>query len=71
MAVHDVDVDEIGAAALHLRDGLAKRREVGSEDGRSDLNLHLLTSIEIGSPGAIWNPPCGLCRSTMPAATPG
>ena len=30
-----------------------------------------LTSSEIGSPGATWKPPCGLCRRTIPAGTPG
>ena len=53
MAVHHVDVNEIGAAALDRRDRVAERREVGGEDRRRDLHAHRLTSIEIGSPGAI------------------
>ena len=53
MAVHHVDVDEVGAAALDGRDRLAEGREVGREDRRRDLHAHRLTSIEIGSPGAI------------------
>ena len=50
---------------------VAERGEVGREDRRRDLHAHRLTSSEIGSPGAIWKPACGLWRRTMPAATPG
>ena len=71
MAVHHVDVNEVGAAALRRRDRLAERGEVGRQDGRGDLHGHRLTSIEIGSPGAISKPACGFWRSTTPAATPG
>ena len=71
VAVHHVDVNQVGAAALDGRDRVAERREIGGEDRRRDLHAHRLTSSEIGSPGAIWKPACGLWRSTMPAATPG
>ena len=71
VAVHDVDVNEVGAAALRRGDGAAERGEVGRQDGWGNLDRHRLTSIEIGSPGAIWKPACGFWRSTTPAATPG
>ena len=52
VAVHDVDVNQVGAAALDGRDRVAEGREVGREDRRRDQHAHRLTSIEIGSPGA-------------------
>ena len=36
VAVHDVDVNQVGAAALHGGDRLAERGEVGREDRRRD-----------------------------------
>ena len=60
------------SAAATASPSAAKSAE--SSDGAiwSGRPLHQrLTSSEIGSPGAIWNPPCGLWRSTMPAGTPG
>ena len=71
MAVHDVDVNQIGAAALDRGDRVAERGEIGRQDRRRDQHAHRLTSSEIGSPGPIWKPACGLWRMTMPAATPG
>ena len=71
VAVHHVDVNQIGAAALDRGDRVAERGEVGREDRRRDEHAHRLTSSEIGSPGPIWKPACGLWRRTMPAATPG
>jgi len=58
--VHHVDVNEIRAAAFDGRNVAAEGREVGGEDGGSDLNSskgHRLTSSEIGSEAATWNPP--------------
>ena len=56
VAVHDVDVDQIGAAALGQRDGVAQRGKIRRQQRRRDLDmpgwLHRLTSSEIGSPGA-------------------
>src|SRR4029450_11738722 len=69
--IHDVDVDEVSPPTFRGRDLLAKDREVRREDGWSDAHRHRLTSGEMGSPGAIWNPACGFCRRTMPAGTPG
>ncbi len=60
VTVHDVHVNEIRAAALDGGDRVAKRREVGGENRRSDQHAHRLTSSEIGSPAAIWKPACGL-----------
>jgi len=53
MAVHDVDVDQIGAAALGRADRVAKRGKVGCQDRGGDEHAHRLTSREIGSPGPI------------------
>ena len=69
--VHDVDVDQVGAAALDGGDRVAERREIRGQNRRRDEDAHRLTSSEIGSPGAIWNPACGFWRSTMPAGMPG
>ena len=71
VAVHHVDVYEIGAAALGRGDRVAQGREIGRQNRGGDEHAHRLTSMEIGSPGPIWKPACGLCRMTMPAATPG
>ena len=60
-----------GAAAFDGSDRLAERREIGGEDRGGDQDAHRLTSREIGSPGAIWNPDCGFWRRTMPGGTPG
>jgi hypothetical protein len=55
--VHDIHVDQIGAAALGSSDLFTQRREIGCEDGWSDedagAGVQRLTSMEIGSPGAI------------------
>ena len=53
--------------------GLAKSLGEGGEVGscHSSYHSYRLTSREIGSPGAIWKPPCGFWRSTIPAGTPG
>ncbi len=53
MPVHDVDMNEVGAAAFDGRDRRAKGCEVGRQDRRRDLDVHRLTSMEIGSPDAI------------------
>jgi hypothetical protein len=53
MAVHDVHVNEVGAAALDRANRVSERREIGREDRRSDEHAHRLTSSEIGSPGPI------------------
>src|SRR5690348_18121926 len=37
MAVHDVHVDQVRAAAFGLRDRLPERREVSGQQGRRDL----------------------------------
>ena len=50
MAVHDVDVNEIGAAAFNQRDVMPERGEVGGENRRGDLNHYRLTSMEMASP---------------------
>ena len=71
MAVHDVDVDQVGPASLYRCNPRPQRGEIGRQDGRGNPHLHRLTSSEIGSPGAIWNPACGPCRSTTPEGTPG
>src|SRR6185436_6639249 len=71
MPVHHINVDQIGAAALDRGHRLSERRKVCRQNRRRNQDAHRLTSSEIGSPGAIWNPACGLWRSTTPAATPG
>ena len=53
MAIHHIDVNQIGAATLDSRDGLAQHREIGGEDRGRDEEAHRLTSSEIGSPGPI------------------
>src|SRR2546426_515450 len=60
MPVHPVHVDQTGAAALPGRYRGAERREIGGENRRGDEDAHRLTSSEIGSPGPIWKPACGL-----------
>ncbi len=71
MPVHDVEVHEIGATPLERRDGVAKRCEVGRQDRGGEAHAHRLTSSAMASPGAIWKPPAGVCRITMPAGIPG
>ena len=74
VAVHDVHMNQIGAAFFGGRDGRAKRGEVGRENRRRDADRcsrQRLTSSEIGSPAAIWNPADGNWRRTMPGGTPG
>ena len=53
MAVHHVDMNQVGAAAFDGGNRVAKGGEVGREDRRRNLHGHRLTSTEIGSPGAI------------------
>ena len=53
MAVHHVDMNQVGAAALDGSNRVAEGGEVGREDRRRNLHGHWLTSTEIGSPGAI------------------
>ena len=53
MAIHDVDVDGVGASTLGRPDGVTKRGKVGRENRRGDPHTHRLTSREIGSPGEI------------------
>ncbi len=73
--VHDVDVQQVGSATLDRRDLLAQRGEVRCQERWRDCErkgIHWrLTSSEMASPGAIWNPACGFWRSTMPGGTPG
>ena len=71
VAVHHVDVNQIGAAALDGGDRVAERREVGGQDRRArsarspaDLERDRLAGRDLEAA-------CGLWRSTMPAATPG
>ena len=53
MAVHDVDVNEIGTAPLGGGHGLAERGKISSQNRGGDADAHRLTSSEIGSPGEI------------------
>ena len=53
MAVHDIDVNQIGTATFGSRNGLAQHGEIGGEDRGRDEEAHRLTSSEIGSPGPI------------------
>ena len=74
MSVHDVDVDQVGASALHRRDIAAERREVRRKDGGREFDAgagHRLTSSEIRSTGPTWVPAAGCCRTTVPAGIPG
>ena len=74
VAVHHVDVNEIGPSFFHGRNRGAERRKIGGKNrwGEADrFRAQRLTSSEIGSPAAIWNPADGDCRNTMPAGTPG
>src|SRR5262245_6831500 len=71
MAVHHVHVDEIGTAALHRSNLCSEDAEIRRQNRWRDAHGHRLTSSEIGSPGAIWNPAWGFWRRTMPAGTPG
>ena len=57
VAVHHVHVNQIGTAAFGGRDGLAEHGKVGRQNRGRDEHAHRLTSREIGSPGAIRNPP--------------
>ena len=74
--VHHVDMNQVGPARFDHRELLTQDPEVGSEDGRRKQHGHRgsdqrLTSSEIASPGAIWNPAWGFWRRTTPAGTPG
>ena len=72
VAVHHVDVQQVGAAALDGGDVLPERREIRGQQRRSDQHAHLAADLERDRlPRAIWNPACGFCRRTMPAETPG
>ena len=53
MAVHDVQVQQVGATPFDLGDLRCQRGEIGREKRRRNQHAHRLTSIEIGSPGAI------------------
>ena len=53
MAVHDVDMNLVGAAPFCRGDRVAQGGEVRRENGRGDPDRHRLTSSEIDSPGAI------------------
>jgi hypothetical protein len=71
VAVHYVEVHEIGTPSLGGGDLLTEPGEVRGENRGRKPSGHRLTSSEMGSPGAIWNPPGGLWRMTTPAGTPG
>ena len=72
MAVHHVDVDEPRAAALDGLDLLAEPREIGGQDRRrEDHDAGLLTSRLSAARELTRWPAGGLCRSTIPGATPG
>ena len=47
MAVHDVDVDQVGAAALDGGDRVAERREIGGQNRRRDLQMRLASSAHL------------------------
>ena len=56
VAVHHVDVNEIGAALFGGGDRRAERGKIGGKDRRRDADrfaAQRLTSSEIGSPAAI------------------
>ena len=53
MAVHDIHMNQVRPAAFGGGDGVGQPGEIGGKDGRRDAWSHRLTSIEIGSPGAI------------------
>src|SRR6185436_1242269 len=73
MAVHHIDVNEIRAAAFDGDDLFPERREIGRQNRRCDLDrtVQRLTSSEMGSEAATRKPPCGCCRTTVSAGTPG
>ena len=79
VAIHDVDVDQIGAPALDGRDLAAEIQKVRRQNGWRDLYPvcrpdgaigHWLTSREIESAGPTRKPPAGRCRTTVPGGTP-
>jgi hypothetical protein len=53
MPVHHIDVNQIRAALLDARDGITQDGKVGRQDRWRNLDAHRLTSMEMGSPGAI------------------
>jgi hypothetical protein len=53
VAVHHVHVNQLGAAAFGRGYGGAKGGKISRQDRRGDEDRHLLTSSEMGSPGAI------------------
>ncbi len=74
VAVHHVDMDQVGSTAFGGGDGGSEGREVCRQNGRREADrstAQWLISSEIGSPAAIWNPAAGAWRRTMPAGTPG
>ena len=53
VAVHHVHVEQVRAARLHARDGLAERGEVGGQDARRDAGHALTILAAAGAPRAI------------------
>ena len=53
VAVHDVDMNLVGAAPFRRGDRVAQNGEIRRENGGRDPDRHRLTSSEIDSPGAI------------------
>ena len=77
MAVHDVDVEEVGAARLGERDRAREVEQVGGEDRRRDLHRRTsairsppATTSEITSRRRSRWPGSGYWRSTTPGAAP-
>src|SRR6185503_5865568 len=78
VAVHDVHVNEVGAAAFRGGDVAPECGEVSGENRGSDLyerrswrTAHRLTSSEMASPDATLKPPEGCWWMTVPGGIPG
>lgn len=71
MAVHEVEVEQIGAGGLDLGDLGGQSGEIGRQEGRSESEFHRLTHTEMMSERDSGEPAGGYWRSTIPEASPG
>jgi len=71
MAVHDVEVQEIGAGRLHVFDLFGQARKVRRQQGWRQPDAHRLTHTVMISEPEIGEPADGYWRSTIPGGSPG
>ena len=72
MAVHDVEVQQVGAAGLDRTHLVSHPREVARQQRRRDADpAHLLTHSPTTAASVTGPPAVGSWRSTVPCETPG